>query len=229
MANRTAGFWNLLKQMLVPTPLAPKLWTKPDDPDDYATLLDNEGFVVPSRWEATDLTRFPDIMADLAMLEKYLMPNFWAFNQKSSYYQSRYYYYQRIFLANALITTFISVVNSFVFAVGNSFDAKIIMYLTVLFPNFVMPEFLGDPSTIINIMLGILTTIVSSRATYYTLLSNYGEPRQRWAHYRRLTEELRMTYFKFLAHLGAFAQEGRIKNLRTAVLTLRQQEQEDGG
>lgn len=231
MANRTAGFLDLLKQMLIPRPLASKLWSKPDDPEEYATMLDNEGFVVPSRWSETDLTRFPDIMADLAMLERYLLPNFWSFSQKAFYYQSRYYYYQRIFLANALITTFISVVNSFVFAVGGVVDARFIMYIMVIFGfnDFSqVPEFLTQPSLYVNTMLGILTTIVSSRATYYTLLSNYGEPRQRWARYRRLTEELRMTYFKYLAHLGAFANQGRVKNLRTAVLILRQQEQEDG-
>jgi hypothetical protein len=229
MANNTSGFGDLLKQMIFPKPLALKLWVKPDDPEEYATMLDNEGFVVPSRWKESDLTRFPDIMADLAMLEKYLLPTFWNLNQKAFYYQSRYYYYQRIFLANALITTFISVVNSFVFAVGNIFDAKIIMYLAFFFPNYTIPEYLTQPSSIMNITLGILTTIVSSRATYYTLLSNYGEPRQRWAHYRRLTEEVRMTYFKFLAHLGGFAQEGRVKNLRQEIISLRQQEQEDGG
>lgn len=228
MANRTAGFLDLLKQMLIPRPLESKLWSKPDDPEEYITMLDNEGFVVPSRWKEADLTRFPDIMADLSMLERYLLPNFWSFSQKAVHYQSRYYYYQRIFLMNALITTFISVVNSFVFAVGEDFDYKLMMYLTVLFPDFVIPEFLANSSTAINIMLGILTTIVGSRATYYTLLSNYGEPRQRWARYRRLTEELRMTYFKYLAHLGGFSNQGRVKNLRIAVLTLRQQEQEDG-
>lgn len=229
MANNTAGFRDLLKQMIFPRPLEPKLWVKPGDPEEYNIMLDNEGFVVPSRWQESDLTRFPDIMADLAVLEKYLLPTFWNFNQKAFYYQSRYFYYQRIFLANALITTFISVVNSFVFAVGDSFDAKFLMYVTLFIPISSIPDFLHHPSGVVNIVLGILTTVVSSRATYYTLLSNYGEPRQRWAHYRRLTEEVRMTYFKFLGHLGNFAQQGRVKSLRLEILTLRQQEQEDGG
>lgn len=230
MANNTAGFRDLLKQMIFPKGLAPKLWVKPTDPEEYDTMLDNEGFVVPSKWTESDLTRFPDIMADLAVLEKYLMPTFWIFNQKAFYYQTRYFYYQRIFLANALITTFISVVNSFVFAVGTTFNQRFFMYLFYLFPG--LPTDIirtTDPAAVVNVVLGVLTTIVSSRATYYTLLSNYGEPRQRWAHYRRLTEEVRMTYFKFLAHLGSFAQQGRVKNLRQAILTLKQQEQEDGG
>lgn len=133
MANNTAGFKDLLKQMIFPRALQPKRWSKPDDPEEYNTMLYWEGFVVPSRWEENDLTRFPDIMADLAVLEKYLMPTFWDFNQKALYYQTRYHYYQRIFLMNALITTFISVVNSFVFAVGVSFNQKLFMYIYALF------------------------------------------------------------------------------------------------
>ena len=114
--------------MAVPRPQQPKEWTPPQnsdgsfDKEQYEKNLYEQGFIVPSKWDQADLTKFPNIMADLAILEKYLLPAFWDLNQKSSYYQSRYYYYQRIFLVAALLTTLISVLNSFIYAIGGAFE-----------------------------------------------------------------------------------------------------------
>jgi hypothetical protein len=196
--------------MAVPRPQEPKEWVKPEKQEEYEQELHWQGFVVPSKWTDADLTKHPSIMTDLQTLEKYLLPVFWDFNQKSKYYQSRYYYYQRIFLVAALLTTLISVLNSYIYAVGGTRIDTIL------------------PASQLNFFLGFCTAIISARASYYTLLANYGEPRQRWAQYRRLTEELRSTYFKYLARLEKFQGPHRVQELRRKVLTLRQQEQQDG-
>jgi hypothetical protein len=206
------GFRHLLRLMLVPRKQEPKEWFSPDRQEDYRQQLYNEGFIVPQMWDDQDLTRFPVIMADLEVLEKYLMPAFWNFNQKARHYQSRYYYYQRIFIIGAFLTTVVSVVNSFIHASSPEVSFGL---LTIT-------------ASAINVFLGICTAIISARATYYTLLANYGEPRQRWARYRRLTEELRMLYFKFLGRLEPFNTEDRVTRLRERILEIRQQEQEDG-
>ena len=208
---RKRGFWHLLKLMMIPRRQQPKEWVAPDKDEEYEQDLYYEGFIVPDRWKDDELTRYPAIMADLELLDKYLLPAFWNFNQKARHYQSRYYYYQRIFIIGAFLTTVISVVNSFVHATEFS-----------TIPGLIISK------EMINIFLGICTAIISARATYYTLLANYGEPRQRWARYRRLTEELRMLYFKFLGRLEPFNTKDRVTLLRQRVLEIRQQEQENG-
>ncbi len=208
---RERNFWHLIKLMLVPRKQEPKEWVAPETDEAYQENKYYEGFIVPERWEDDRLTRYPAIMADLEILEKYLMPAFWNFNQKARHYQSRYYYYQRIFIMGAFLTTVISVVNSFVHAT-----------------EFTMVPGIDLSKEAINVFLGICTAIISARATYYTLLANYGEPRQRWARYRRLTEELRMLYFKFLGRLEPFDTKERVTLLRQRVLEIRQQEQENG-
>ncbi|MEO1166719.1 MAG: DUF4231 domain-containing protein [Chloroflexota bacterium] len=169
------------------------------------------------------LQQFPSVIADLKILERYLMPVFWDFNQKASHFQSRYYYYQRIFLVAALLTTLISVLNSYIHGLPvDIVDGVKILGLKL--PDATQLDLLGQ----LNFFLGVCTAIISARASYYTLLANYGEPRQRWAQYRRLTEELRIVYFKFLAHLGNYKGPNRVTALRNKVYELRKEETQDG-
>jgi len=69
-----------------------------------------------------------------------------------------------------------------------------------------------------------LTTIVSAITSYFTLLSNQGEPRKRWASYRRLAEELRMLYFKFLSRMEPYDKAARVEILRKRIIEIREQE-----
>lgn len=231
--RKMIGFRHLLRLMLIPHPLEPKEYTKPTSQKEYEETLQQEGFVVPSKWankdaekwQSVDITQHPDVIADLAVLEEYLLPVFWNFNQKAKHYQRHFYYYHRIFLIAALITTLISVVNSFVLAS----DATITTNLDAMSNNFFFrPISNFNFAANLTTFLGVLTALISARASYYTLLSNYGSPRQKWGRYRRLTEELRILYFKYLAHLGNFKGEDRVYALRDAVLKLRLQEQADG-
>jgi hypothetical protein len=221
-SRKRQGIGQLIRLLVFPKALAEKEWVRPATPADYDKLLNDQGFIAVSQWSnrTIDIRRHTKALADLEILERYLMPVFWEFNQKAQHYQSRYFHYQRIFLVAALITTLISVVNSFVFAVDTRLDE-----------NFAAMNInLGaDTAPYINRILGIFTAIISARASYYTLLSNYGLPRQRWAQYRRLAEELRIVYFKFLAHLDQFSGPDRVSNLRREVLNLRRQEQETNG
>jgi hypothetical protein len=78
-------------------------------------------------------------------------------------------------------------------------------------------------------LFGLLTTIVGAVTSYFTLVSQQGEPRQRWGKYRRLTEELRMTYFRFLSHLEPYHQANRVNKLRVSVQEIREKAQENNG
>ena len=77
-------------------------------------------------------------------------------------------------------------------------------------------------------LFGVLTAIVSAVTSYYTVLSNQGEPRKRWASYRRLTEELRMIYFRYISRTEPYSRENRVDVLRRGILEIRRQEQENG-
>jgi hypothetical protein len=70
------------------------------------------------------------------------------------------------------------------------------------------------------------TMIVSAITSYFTILSNQGSPRKRWASYRRLAEELRMTYFSFLSRLAPFDTGNRLDRLRVKILEIREKERE---
>lgn len=227
MANHPSHLRHLLREMIVARPQRPKEWEKPDDPKKYAQMLHEAGFISLDNLKDTplDVSQNNAILSDLAVLEKYLIPVFWNFNEKAGHYQAKYLHYQRIFLVAALITTLISVVNSFVLAVNADFTRNLPGVLASI---GIRVDEGASLARGLNVMLGVLTAVISARASYYTLISNYGQPRQRWSKYRRLTEELRITYFKFLAHLDQFSGSQRVYNLRSEVLKLRQQEQENG-
>ena len=175
-----------------------KEWEHPQDPENdakYQETLHWEGFITPSHWQEDDILNFPLIKQDLADLEEYLLPIFWNFNQKASYYQNNYYKYQWVFMLGAFLTTILAVLTGY-YGGLNSETAR-----------FLILEAKTDTWT--NIF-GILTTIISGVTTFYNYLSSHGEPRKRWASYRRLTEELRMTYFKFLSRTEPFDREDRV-------------------
>ena len=195
----------------------PKTWTRPESEDEYQQELYWQGFISPDHWEDDDLTEHSAIMQDLSDLDEYLLPVFWEFNQAAKYYQRKYYYYQWVFIIGAFLTTVMGVLSTFfsggdgpVQLMGNTYEE---VYLLGWQPGLSM----------VTLFSGV-TTIVSAITSYFTLLSNQGEPRKRWASYRRLAEELRMLYFKFLSRMEPYNKASRVEILRKRIIEIREQE-----
>lgn len=189
-----------------------KEWSHPPE-EDYQLMMHWEGFISPDHWTEDNIEDYPLVMQDLADLEEYLMPTFWDFNQRAIYYQNNYYKYQWVFMLGAFFTTVLAVLTGYY----GGLDKTTARFLIIE----------ANTNDWIN-LFGVLTATVSAITTYYTMLSNHGEPRKRWTGYRRLTEELRMTYFKFLSRTEPFDREDRVDKLRKRVLDLRRQEEENG-
>jgi hypothetical protein len=189
-----------------------KEWVRPPE-SEYQMNLHWEGFISPEHWKDDNIADFPLVKQDLADLEEHLMPIFWDFNQKASYYQNNYYKFQWVFMLGAFFTTVLAVLTGYY----GGLDSQTARFLIIE----------AKVQTWVNVF-GILTTILSGATTYYNYLSSHGEPRKRWASYRRLTEELRMTYFKFLSRTEPFDHDDRVDKLRKRVLDLRRQERENG-
>ena len=187
-------------------------WARPDQ-ESYQQELHWQGFITPEYWAEDDLEAYPLITQDLADLEEYLLPVFWEFNQKSKYYQNAFYKYQWIFMFGAFFTTILAVLTGYY---GGLPEGNANFFLITAEREFWVNLF------------GLLTTIISAVTTYYTVLSNQGEPRKRWASYRRLAEELRMTYFMYISRVEPYNRANRIDVLRRRVLELRGQEKENG-
>jgi hypothetical protein len=169
-----------------------------DTTPEYQAMLENEGFVSNAFWKEDDLNKYPIIAQDLRDLQQHLIPSYFEFNQKSRYYQNRYYLYQWVFVVGAFVTTLFGTLAA------------------------------TSPTPEVAKSLKYLTAAVGAVTAYYTTLSNRGEPQKRWGKTRRLAEELRMNYFKYLSHLPPFDQADRVQKLREMVIDIRVKEQENG-
>lgn len=209
------GFGRMLRFLITPERQEEPEWTRPPQ-EDYHRSLHYDGFITSVHWEDDDLSEYPMLVQDLEDLEQYLLPVFWEFNQKARHYQRRFYFYQRIFMIAAFLTTLVSVFNSFLYSVEGVFGWEI------------APLRIGNFAATVTSIFSILTAVISARASYFTLMTNYREPRKRWARYRRLSEELRITYFRYLARIEPYQTDNRVEQLRRDVLTIRQQERDNG-
>ncbi len=188
-----------------PIILMQKEWVRPAE-DQYHLELHYQGFVSPTHWEEDDLTQYPIIIQDISDLEEHLMPTFWKFNHLAKYYQNRFYLYQWVFMFGAFLTTILAIF-------ANAFDGS-------------QSQILGSFTTVQ--WFGLLTAIVSAITSYFTFISSQADPRKRWANYRRLTEELRMTYFKYMARLEPFDRSNRLTKLREQVHEIKERERTNG-
>lgn len=181
----------------------PLEWRKPPTAKEYEDLLEWEGLVSIANWKNDDLNQYPLLKQDLADLEQHLLPAFWEFNQKAKHYQNRYYLYQWVFMLGAFVTTLLGALTTYAYTLDST---------TSLLPN----------------AFGILTAIISAITAFFNALSTQNSPQTRWAKSRRLAEELRMAYFKYLAHLDPYTGEDRVQKLRQNVLQIRRKETENG-
>lgn len=229
----------------------PKQWERPQDDAAYHQMLEWEGFLTVDNWQDDDLSQYPLIEQDLEELEEYLLPIFWDFNQKARHFQNNFYFYQWVFIIGAFATT--------IFAILTAFFQNQPIQLVEAPPAIVQTQGEADeteseaPATGREVVvdetgrefmidtrwsdfsqgaatvLSWLTLIISLLTTYSATMTSHGEPRKKWNNYRRLTEELRMTYFKFLSHIEPFNNEDRVDVLRSRVLEIRRKEQDNNG
>jgi hypothetical protein len=180
-------------------------YTPIEDRAIYAEHLDKEGFVTVEHWQKDDLKSYKTITDDLECLEQHLLPTFWAFDQKAKYYQNVFYNHQWLFILGAFITT-----------------------AAAILTNSTRPLETGEASTF-HTIIGAVTIFMSLLTTYASIMTNHNQPRKRWINYRRLAEDLRMTYFQYIAHIEPFNKSDRTKKLRRHVLEIRKKEPTTNG
>lgn len=215
-------------------------WTTPDG-DDFQKMLEDDGFVSNAVWEQHDIQQHPIIAQDLRDLEQHLLPTFYEFSQKAKYFQNRYYLYQWVFIWGAFLTTLFGTLTTYVYnpflALQSTPAAAITANVTPAPGQPGENAVQADLDTLFTAqsgggntwsrIFGYVTALLGAVTAFFTALSNRGEPQKRWAKNRRLTEELRMQYFKYLAHLPPFDKTDRVQRLRELVVDSRIKEQEN--
>lgn len=181
-------------------------WQHPGTEERYQDALEYEGLVSSKAWESANpqekIADYQALKQDLDDLEQWLMPAFWEFNQKALHFQNRFYFYQWIFMLGAFLTTLLGVLTTYAYTRDNA----------------TLPQ-----------AFGYATAIVSGITAYFSVLNNQSSPQVRWARSRRMTEELRSAYFRYLAHLPPFDRIDRVDMMRKFVLDVRQQERRENG
>ncbi len=199
-------------------------------PENFQKLIEADKFVSVQDRERYQIDRYPVIAQDLRDLERYLLPTFFEFSQKAKYYQNQFYLYQWVFILGAFLTTLFGTLTTFSYPAG--LQGALTATAAVVEP--VAPPAAGAnageeaaaPANWPRIF-GYMTAVIGAVTAFVTALSNRGEPQKRWAKNRRLTEELRMHYFKYLAHLPPYDQPDRVQRLRENVINTRIKEQEN--
>jgi hypothetical protein len=186
----------------VPKLYVPLDYKRPAKDADYEAQLDENGFISKAFFREADLNSYPTLRQDLADLEEHLMPTFWEFNQKALHHQNRFYLYQWIFMVGAFATTLLGALTTYTYTIT--------------------PDG-GDWANI----AGIATAVLAGLITFFNVLSEQNAPQKRWAKSRRLTEELRTNYFRYLAHLPPFEKEDRVNQMRKVVIAIRRKENEN--
>ena len=174
----------------------PKKWTRPSE-EDYQKALINGDFLSTSEWTPEQIAAHPVIVQDLKTLDLYLLPLYFKFSQQAKYYQNRFYLDQWILIWGAFITTAAGIVSA---SVSNS------------------------PDLILSKIFGFVATIIGGIVTIWSAINNQYKPQQHWIHSRRLAEELRANYFKYLSHLPPYDIPERVQKLRESVLEIESHE-----
>ena len=172
----------------------PMEWKAPLDDSQYQEMLEEEDFVSIPLWKTAaageDLYKYPAVVQDLNDLDQHLLPTFFNFTARSKFYQNRFYLYQWVFILGAFLTTVFGVIS--------------------VYEN-------GAQHSTTSLAWSLLTALVGFMTTIFTALSNRDNPQRQWAKYRRLSEQLRGHYFKYLAHITPYDQTDALQKLRQNV------------
>lgn len=204
MAAWTRNLRNLFFIRRVPKTHIPLFATVPpkEDKAAYVKHLDDSGFISPEMWQEEDLGHHPVLAQDLNDLEEHLLPTFFDFDQKARHYQNRFYLYQWIFIWGAFLTTLFGILTTYSYV-------------------------LVDKGGVLAMSLGIMTALISAITAFFNILADQGKPQRHWTRSRRLAEELRMTYYRYLAHIDPYHEQDRQNVLRKMVTQIQQKERDN--
>ncbi len=166
-----------------------RIWVRPPDAE-YQKMLKNEGLISA---DMVDTEGSKALRDDLAELEQHLLPHMWRLNQEALFYQNHYYLYQWTFIITTFLTTALASIT--VFAYNSNADVWLGL--------FHLTDFLG-----------VLTAIASALAAGVSYLGANETPQQKWFNARIKTENLRSTYFLFLARQTPFAIDNTAERVR---------------
>jgi hypothetical protein len=222
----------------------PKDWEAPEDEAVFEQQLQWDDFITNSDIPAAEAAKHPVIQQDIADLRQYLIPTFYEMSQKSKYYQNMYYFYQWIFIIGAFATTVFGTLATFY--VPTSETTAVV---TTVAPTStqIAATSVGTPvateaivasavqsSTVTTTSVGgnsafsqffsIITAILGAITAFTTTLSNRHDPQKRWGNTRRLAEEMRMQYFKYMSHQPPYDGGDRINKLRENIMKVKEQE-----
>ncbi|NWF69447.1 MAG: DUF4231 domain-containing protein [Chloroflexi bacterium] len=214
----------------------PKEWEQPDE-EAFEAMLQRDDFVSLADFPAEERDKHPIIMQDLADLKQYLVPTFYRLSQRSRHYQNLFYMYQWIFVLGAFLTTLFGTLATYNIAGPQEVVPTAAPVVEATAEGTAAAEGTADTSADQNIpgstrgnstfwaqTFSIFTAVIGAFTAFFRTLSNRSDPQKRWGNTRRLAEELRMHYYKYLSHQQPYNSPDRLTKLRDTVLKVKEQE-----
>jgi hypothetical protein len=210
----------------------PKEWEAPQDEAAFQAQLQWDDFITAKDLPTEEATKHPVIQQDLIDLRQYLVPTFYEMSQKSKYYQNMYYFYQWIFIFGAFFTTVFGTLATFyvpssettavVTAAPEATDASGVAIDETTSVTTTSTSVGGNSA--LSQIFSIITAIIGAVTAFTTTLSNRHDPQKRWGNTRRLAEEMRMHYFKYVSHQPPYDGGDRVSKLRENIMKIKEQE-----
>jgi hypothetical protein len=210
----------------------PKEWDAPESEEAFQQLLQYDDFLSANDLSAEEAAKHPVIVQDTTDLRQYLIPTFYEMSQKSKYYQNMYYFYQWIFIIGAFLTTLFGT-----FATYTIIPTQTTTAVVTEAPDAAAQaagDTTPDTSTVtttttngsntLSQIFSIITAVIGAMTAFTTTLSNRHEPQKRWGNTRRLAEEMRMHYYKYLSHQQPYDGGDRLTKLRENIMKIKEQE-----
>jgi hypothetical protein len=210
----------------------PKEWEPPQDETAFQQQLQYDDFISLNDFPTEEVGKHPVIVQDTVDLRQYLIPTFYEMSQKSKYYQNMYYFYQWIFIIGAFATTLFGTLATFTIIPTETTTAVVttVPDASAQAAGDTTPDSSTVTVTTTNgsnawsQFWGILTATVGAVTAFATTLSNRHEPQKRWGNTRRLAEEMRMHYYKYLSHQTPYDAGDRLTKLRENIMKIKEQE-----
>jgi hypothetical protein len=208
-----------------------KEWEAPQTEEAYQDLLAWDDFLSAKDLPPEEAAKHPVIGQDITDLRQYLIPTFYEMSQKSKYYQNMYYFYQWIFIIGAFFTTVFGTLATFY--VPSSETTAVVTSAAPEATQQAGAESVQSSTvtttsvggnTGLSQFFGIFTAIIGAMTAFTTTLSNRHDPQKRWGNTRRLAEEMRMHYYKYVSHQPPYDGGDRVSKLRENVQKIKEQE-----
>jgi hypothetical protein len=203
----------------------PKEWDPPTDEAEFQKMLQYDDFLSTADMSPEEAAKHPVIVQDMNDLRQYLLPTFYEMSQKSKHYQNLYYLYQWVFIIGAFLTTLFGTLATYnVESAGASAAVSETSGSGSVVEDAAASGIGSGNDNTLSRAYSIVTALVGFATAFFTALSNRKEPQKRWGNTRRLAEEMRMHYFKFLSHQQPYEGGDRLAKLRENIVKIKEQE-----